>query len=424
MISRNILGFSITRNMMRVMSINNCYASIMRAEKRGKQINGLPLGIPIPVLPVDYLKDRPDFWIGGQGSYVCPVESDWALWFNWQMNNSDTAILTSVKGMNPLSGCRVNHVQLEQYQNKCPIHGCDLQHGNFCPECNYKWPNQNYICDPNPMYLDGFRSDDGHVRQFYFTEDMAKSVPELIIGMDDTVPAFGFCFYKLKKQNTNYEDGKRLHEIPDENELRYGGAGGGMMRGSAFTFPGSYTTTRSAEIRTKRSIRYSSSCLDSVRGSETKGLSLRSTSFSSSPRLGASLDESSVNFASCESEPVRGIGYGDPVSCVDFSSMDVSKLAKSMENPLRERLDYKDGERLESSIDKSKLEVGVGAGVQIKQRIVSDRYEVSAWNEEPNAIMRIYFVFREQFEKYAASGLKDLVGQKEGFLDSLPVGGK
>lgn len=421
MIARNILGFSVTQNMQRIMNFDGFFASIMRSEKQTDDTGKLPPGIPIPVLPVDYLKDRPDFWIGGKGSFVCPVESNWSLWFNWTMNNSDVAVLTSVKGMNPLTGQRINGIGLEQYQNKCPIHSCDLQHGNFCPECNYKWPNQNYICDPNPMYLDGFRSDDGHVRQFYFTEDMAKSIPELVIGMDDTVPAFGFCFYKLKKQNTEYEDGKRLHEIPDESELSYGG-GGSIMR--PFALPGSYTTTRSAGIKAKRSIRYSSSCLDSVRGSETKGLSLRSKSLSSSPKLGASLDELSVNFASCECEPVRGIGYGDPVSNVDLSNVDVSKLAESMENPLRERLDYKDGERLESSIDKSKLEVGVGAGASIKQRIVSDRHEVNEWSDKPKAIMRIYFVFREQFEKYAAAGLKDLVGHKEGFLDSLPVGGK
>ena len=377
MIARNILGFSVTQNMQRIMNFDGFFASIMRSEKQTNDTGKLPPGMPIPVLPVDYLKDKPDFWIGGKGSYVCPVDSNWALWFNWSMNNSDVAILTSVKGMNPLTGQRINGIGLEQYQKKCPIHNCDLQHGNFCPECNYKWPNQNYICDPNPMYLDGFRSDDGHVRQFYFTEDMAKSIPELVIGMDDTVPAFGFCFYKLKKQNTEYEDGKRLKQIPEEGSSQL------MFGKGLIDKPLLHVKMKSMErsgIHT-----YFSSCVD-----DSKGLSLRSRSFSTSSIIGASMENSL-----CE-RSIHDIDYDDAVP-VGFSN--------------------------EESINKSTLEVGVGAGAQIRQRIVSDRHEVNEWSDKPKAIMRIYFVFREQFEKYVASGLKDLVGCKEGFLDSLPVGG-
>ena len=215
--SRDQLGFSTAPKMSRIMEANGHYAAIMRADKKKEDNAGLPSGVPIPCLPVDYLKDRPSFWIGGQNSFVCPVNSDWGLWFNWQANRRDISILTSVKGMNPLTGQRISGLGLEQYKEQCPVHKIPLKHGKFCSECNFKWPDQNYITDPTPFYLDGFRSEDGIVRQFYFTEDMAKSVPELCIGKDDTVPAFGFCFYQLKNNPRTYEIGKRLRDkIPED----------------------------------------------------------------------------------------------------------------------------------------------------------------------------------------------------------------
>lgn len=74
--SRNILGFSIAPNMYRIIHKNGFYASIMRTEKKLNNDDNLPSGIPIPMMPVDYLKSRPNFWIGGYGSYVCSIESD------------------------------------------------------------------------------------------------------------------------------------------------------------------------------------------------------------------------------------------------------------------------------------------------------------------------------------------------------------
>lgn len=375
--ARNILGFSMTSNMQRVMSVNGNYASIMRAEKQTKNTGKLPTGIPIPVLPVDYLLDKPDFWIGGEGSYVCPIESDWAIWFNWQMNNSNTAVLSSVKGMNPITGQRINGIGLEQYKNKCPIHNCDFLHGKFCPECNFKWPDQNYICSPSPMYLDGFRSEDGTVRQFYFTEDMTKSIPELVIGKDDTVPAFGFCFYKLQNDNKMYEAGNRLKDIPQQ------------------------TVHISSAVRSLSETKCMIADLLDGFHSEPRSAS-RSFMRCTSPNY----------FSSCEAKhSVTTDGISNEVKTFYASSV----LSSSMLDE-----SYILNER---SIP-TKLEVGVGAGVQIKQSICSDNREITEWKEKPAGIIRLYFVFREEFEKYVSSGLRDLTGYKDGFLNGLPVGGE
>jgi hypothetical protein len=72
---------------------------------------------------------------------------------------------------------------------------------------------------------------------------------------------------------------------------------------------------------------------------------------------------------------------------------------------------------------KSNAEVGIGAGAKIKQDLTGDSLSVDQWNDKPAGIVRVYFVFREQFERYVSAGLKDLVGCREGFLDGAPVGG-
>jgi len=419
--ARDILGFSVAPNMHRIMMANGFYAAIMRADKKSDKGNqGLPPGIPIPVLPVDYLKNRPDFWVGGQGSYVCPVDSDWALWFNWSMNNTNIAILTSVKGMNPLTGQRVNGLGLEQYMGKCPIHDVTLQHGKLCPECNFKWPDQNYITDPNPFYLDGFRSADGVVRQFYFTEDMAKSIPELVIGKDDTVPAFGFCFYGLKVNDVKYENGNRFKDKFPVESLTESRGTLSILRGfsgysgtGSIGFPGVYyssSLSKSADM-SAADIRYSSS-------GETKCFLSTSKSKSAESKTsgGPILPAACFNLADDSiGSTLNERSFSDESIAMSDSKLVADEPVAASFSP----------ELLRKSVRKihASAEVGIGAGAKIKQAFAKDARCIDEWQEKPAGIIRVYFVFREQFERYVEDGLKDLSGCKECFMEGLPVGG-
>jgi len=382
-VSRDVLGFSTTSKMRRIIDINGFYVSIMRADKKSDDDGSLPPGIPIPCLPVDYLKDRPDFWIDGQGSYVCPIESDWALWFNFTMNRRDISILTSVKGMNPMTGQRINGLELEQYVERCPVHNIVFKHGRYCSSCNFKWPNQNYLTDPNPFYLDGFRSADGIVRQFYFTEDMAKSVPEQVIGKDDTVPAFGFCFYNLKKQTETYEDGNRLKN----------------------KFPESFTLAQPRRVKT------SLFDVDSVKDISKSMLRSKMGGPISPPTKCCS---DSVGIGSSSPDLLSGFS-ADYERCRDIVS--VNDIDRPISPPLLfDRI-------VEKRTRSLSAEVGIGAGAKIKQRFEKDRHLIEEWRSKPSGIIRIYFVFREQFEKYVSEGLHDLVGHEEGYLEGIQVGG-
>jgi hypothetical protein len=417
LISRNVLGFSVAPNMHRVMEANGYYASIMRADKNKEDDSGLPSGTPIPCLPVDYLKERPDFWVGGIGSYVCPVDDDWALWFNWTMN-SDVAVLSSVKGLNPITGQRIEGLGLEQYVEKCPIHKTEFKHGRFCTECDFKWPDQNYVSAPNPLYWDGFRSADGKVKQFYFTEDMSKSIPELVIGKDDTVPAFGFCFYtsKTKKINTQWdltgsEVGVRCkNKFPSRPKVQSYSGRLSSLSTTGFSGISGYSGISGAA---------------GVKGySGVSGYDIKL--FSSSSTRSAS----ALFATNSSSEPIRGIGFAEPVRCMSTPSINFVDLATSMHQPLRERLDYEmktscgiiSSVEISEAISKSVAEVGIGAGATISQALQKDSRDVNDWKDKPAGIIRIYFVFREQFEKYAKAGFNDLAGCKDGYLQDLPIG--
>jgi hypothetical protein len=68
-------------------------------------------------------------------------------------------------------------------------------------------------------------------------------------------------------------------------------------------------------------------------------------------------------------------------------------------------------------------EVGIGAGAKICQAFEKSSKSVEDWEKKPAGVIRLYFVFQEEFEKYAAQGFNDLIGNEIGYLEGLPVGG-
>ncbi|MBT6051358.1 MAG: hypothetical protein HOG49_31540 [Candidatus Scalindua sp.] len=70
-----------------------------------------------------------------------------------------------------------------------------------------------------------------------------------------------------------------------------------------------------------------------------------------------------------------------------------------------------------------KKAVSVGAGARIDQTLLQDTLDMKDWNEEASGIIRLYFVFEPQFTKMLREGgIKDIVGNKVGYLDGVEVG--
>jgi hypothetical protein len=346
-------------------------ASLMRAERlKGDYLHGLPPGSRVEVFPIAALPGCPEGWVRATGTYVCPVDISWGLWFDWTMNDRyNTAIIPSVKGMNPITGQKIDHIGMEQYRDKCPIHNTEFSHDRYCEKCNYKWPPQNYICYPDTLWWDGFRSPDGSVRQFFFTEDEKRDIASLVIGKENTVPAFGFVFYRTKNQ--------RNITPPNEN------------RGALFVSSQGCGEAWSNNI--KYDIEYavnSNHYNDS--GSYTVGKKYKSSGPSGS-------------------------------ACSTQSFSDILRSKDSVDNEIDDGLERE--VKTSGNIALPTKEVSVGGGARINQSLTVDPLALDGWCEKEAALIRLYFVFEPQFREIVKKGgIKDISGTDTGYLSGLPLG--
>ena len=192
-------GLKATLNMPKAVEV--------RRDAGGNEITqGLPPYNQRPAFVVYEYPACPDSWMHGSGvasSYFVPIVPEHGMWLDFTQNSHheyDVALVPSIQGVNPLTGMKSDPIRLEQYKDKCPKHDIEFKQDRFCEQCKFKWHPQNYLCSNNgsAFWLDGFRSDDGSIRQWFFTEDECKGVAAQIIGKD-RVYAIGLAFYLSKK---------------------------------------------------------------------------------------------------------------------------------------------------------------------------------------------------------------------------------
>jgi hypothetical protein len=386
--------------MKNTMTYKGFNAQIMEAVRlRGEGTFELPAGTALPVYHSEAFVSYPESWMRGPGVFVIPVRPDKGLWFNWRMNSEiNTAIIPTVKGCNPITGLQTSGFHLEKYETKCPKHGCDFMAERFCPECNYKWPDRNYV-SMSPSWLDGFRADDGSMRQFFFSEDELRDIATHMIGKENTVPAFGFAFYS-----------------PKEPRIEQTGTLRGVTYGSAVYE--SQPCDNSLFRKCPAQYIYLSNSSVGLMGSPISDGNLTGTSF---PPVQVSYCSSSLNVlgevktlsAQSTLSLKRGRGFSKSLS----KSADPMPCAGS---PVEADLGY----LLERSVESPKpvKEVCIGAGAKIRQALNIDSYPLDSWCDTPDAVMTIYFVFQEKFEELKAGGMRGLEGVKNGMLEGIPVG--
>ena len=355
-----------------LMQCGRFKARLMRAQRLvGDGIFSLPPGTALPTFPIAALPGCPESWVSDEGSYVCPVSADWGLWFDYTENDHlNTAVLPSVKGMNPITGEKLEGLELKSYKKKCPTHGVPFVKGSkrFCEKCNFEWPPQSYICAPNTLWWDGFRQPDGTVRQFFFSEDEVRDVASVVIGKKNTVPAFGFAFYEPVKRR----------EPPPQSLIRgitSKGFGSSLMN-----------------FDSKKIVYGSNICAPTGPTGSTG-----STGHCGQTTIGQIMYSSPVpDMAMCDCSVEEKTSGG--ITWHNAISNDVACLSESIKD------------------------VAVGAGARIRQDLEPDTLKLSDWQIKPSAVMRLYFVFEKEFKQIVSKGIRDIVGDKSGFLKGLPVG--
>jgi len=384
-----------------VMKHKGFYASVMEADRlKGDQIFDLPPGTALPVYPSEIFKEYPGSWMRGPGVFIIPVRPNKGIWFDWtSCDQNNTAIIPVVKGCNPITGMMCSGFHLERYDEKCPKHGCKFQVERFCPECGYKWPFGNYVAAPNTLWLDVWVNN-GHGRQMYFTEDEVRDIATKMIGKENTVPAFGFAFYRPKvarpRQAPSFGGGL-LYQFPHSGYKLYDDTPNHTLNYWAYT------------NSTQTSLGFSKGLSAGVKISGETQPDMFVLGDGAAGHMSA---DSEIHAYNCSSAPAAGAVPAPPPGEVKTSGRVGSPL-RSMS--VRRRV------RVEEAAPPRK-EVAVGAGARIRQDLVEDPYPLDTWKDKPDSVMTIYFVFKEQVDRMLEAGTVEVSEQPEGMLKGMPVG--
>jgi hypothetical protein len=378
--SRIYVSDILDEGFVHVMEHAGFKASLMKAPmlKDTGKAHGLPPGEKLPVVPIANLPGCPESWSREAGTYVCPIDVGWSLWFDFTMNNRlNTAVVPSVKGMNPITGQPIGGPQLESYEEKCPVHGTPFGHNLLCEECGYRWPSQNYLTHESILWLDGFRQPDGTVRQFFFTEDDKRDIASIVMGKENTMPAFGFVFYKPREER---------------EEMMFGGV--------TINWKDYYSDFYKLGDNNVWHSHCDSTSYNPIIGSNT------------TTSDGTLVDDQNCTYT-CSIDSSMG--------SVDASVSKPPPIKKSAMSAFRANmLNSKPKKALSRSISK---EASIGAGAEIRQDIIRDSLGIDGWREEPSSIIRLYFCFEEQFRHIVETGgVRGVQTKKAGYLDGLPVG--
>jgi hypothetical protein len=371
------LESEVRKSMTTEMRLDRFVARLRFAPRlEGDIIHGLPPGRPAEVIHLDCLPGAPKDWIRSRGSYVVPVDVGLGIWFDWRTggeNDVNTAIVPSVKGMNPFTGQKLEALRLESYVEKCPVHAHPFKGPDrLCEKCGWNWPPQNYITsDSGPLWADGFRQSDGTVRQFFFSDEDKRDIASLVIGKENTVPAFGFGFWSPKNP--------RLIERHISRDIYYGGCVG-------------------------QSLGFDDSVVGAPGLNGCEGVpGFMGVTGTTGPTEGYGTNNVSSTSNGADNILCYNVGETKGSKISVFYSQE-SVPAKSIQSK------------------KSSRSVSIGAGAKLKQELTKDSLGLDGWKPEPEAIIRLYFVFEEQFRELVGKGIRDLKGEQEGYLKGLPVG--
>ena len=343
---------------------------------------GLPPHHPRKAFLVDAYPACPPHWMRSTGrikSYFVAVREDRGLWLDFndclRHTGNHVAVVVSAQGVNAITGLPCKDAALEQYRDNCPKHKKPFGADRFCPECNFKWPKQNYLCSTGTpqggLWIDGFRTESGVVRQYVFTSNETRSVAKAILG-EDRVFAIGISYFLSKEP--------RPQPVIRSRHLM------------------GFTSLADDVPIGSDSITYGSS-LKGVYGdvgpSGPAGTSWTSHVEYSASSNSADMMEKSICSSSVHPQKIRATSSRTQVGKARIMNAVTPVKVKNLE---------------------------IAAGAKISQHIYDDPMDLTYWQQEPEGLIVINYASEEDVEKILAAGKVDLDGSKEGFVQKMPVG--
>ena len=283
------------------------------------------------------------------------------------------------------------------------MHDCEFQQARYCPECKFKWPSQNYLAStvqPNGQFwLDGFRTEDGKVRQYIFTEEEARGVAAAKIG-SARVFAIGIALYRSKKA-------KPKREI--------------LMRDADITFTGATKCCSFRGSVSGQSIRSFSPCHTPQNWNVDK----ISTQCSCDEKFDMSdTDECMMMSSNCAGAPPGGVAP----AATDADIADMENQLKEISNDPNLTIVTHHGKdmgfvgytKMEQKRSKATKNYEVGAGANIDQKVYEDPTPLEEYEDEPYAMIYVNYTNQDTIDRILAQGKRQ--DKKEGMLEGIPVG--
>jgi hypothetical protein len=369
---------------MTTMEVNGlkCAFHMPKAVKRRKNkdgseyIAGLPPYAGRVAYAVDEYPASPDTWMHGSAkasSYFVPIVPERGMWLDFNGNNFHThhvAVVVSVQGINPLTGMKSDPIRLEQYREKCPKHEKEFQQDLLCPDCKYKWHPQNYLSSNtgNPFWIDGFRTEDGTIRQWWFTEEECKGIAAQLIGKD-RVFAIGIAFYLSKEP-------KPAPRI-------------------MYTWADSYPNYTWHNYLGSNNVldNYSDYCSGEIHVYHSN-----------------SIDTNSAETYTCSTSSVNNLSKGVPTA----KSPKISKRRLRSAGPSGQAM-----RSVKADVEKSLKQIEIGAGAKIRQKFNPDPENLDFWQPEPAGFIYINYCDVTTAQKILEAGKHQ--EQEEGFLSGLEI---
>ena len=350
---------------------------------KGEDAHSLPPYVKIMPYLVDKYPACPQDWLRSEGivkSFFVPVREDRGMWLDLNENDNHThhvAIVVSIQGVNPITGMPCKDAQLEQYIEECPKHKIKFGPDRYCSKCDYKWPKQNYICTTGTqrgrLWLDGFRTAEGVVRQYILTAEKMRGVASNIIGKDK-VYAIGLSFFVSKEKKPRVEGFNSLRSMSTSTSWNYSSS---TLKSSPMAF--NYLCCEAK---------------DSFMDQNQYKLMSDDPIMSAGAACCSALDEP-IKYAS----PQKGMAKG--------KGMAEKGILRSKSVQPR-------------SIQVQKLEVGAGA--KINQDVGNDPEKLDFWHDKPESIICINYAAELDVCNILKQGEIDLDGHVDGFLKNLPLG--
>ncbi len=198
-----------------------------RTERGDEVVNGLTSSAPVTVYRVDDFPNCPEDWkrsdaATNTAAFFMKIQLGHQVWFDLRPNEGhahDVASVISCQRVNAVSGLPISLVSgMQQHNHDCPKHNVPFEgEEKYCPMCKHKLPPQNYVAtttvDPGHYWYDGFLDPEtGKIREFMFTDDVARGVAAHVIREKRT-NAFGVALYLSKKEKSRPSySGYRRHD--------------------------------------------------------------------------------------------------------------------------------------------------------------------------------------------------------------------